>query len=137
MAKDHKAYETVRMYTRAGFRIGELAAITWHPMEIVNATGVLQAYLGLQARHDVGIAQRAQQASCHAHCQRATRPDHHVCGRADGNAACQRGVLDMHLQAGNPLTIVPAVMDGMLVSSSIFDQEQTCFLLCTTTSSLQ
>lgn len=112
------------MYIRAGLRIEELAAITWHAMEVVDAAGVLQANLGLKARHDVGVAQRAQQASCHAHCQRATRPNHHVCGRADGNAACQRGVLDMHLQAGNPLTFMPAVMDGMLVSSSIFDQDE-------------
>ena len=71
-------------------------------MKVVDAAGVLQAYLGLKARHDVGIAQRAQQASCHAHCQCAAWPDHHVCSRANCDAACQRGILDVHLQIEDP-----------------------------------
>lgn len=41
---------------------------TWHAMEIVDAACVPQADLGLKEGHDVGIAQRAEQAGCHAHC---------------------------------------------------------------------
>lgn len=66
-------------------------------MQVVDATCIPQAYLGLEEGHDVGVAQRAQYPGRHTHCQGATWRHHHVCCRANGDSACQRGVLDVHL----------------------------------------
>ncbi len=64
----------------------------------MDAAGVPQADSGLEEGHDVSVAQRTQHAGGHAHSERAARPNHEICCRADGDSASQRGVLDMHLQ---------------------------------------